>query len=32
MMNSFDRFLFVMVCGLVLTVIAMMADFLGFYA
>ena len=31
-MNSFDLFLFVMVSCLVLTVIAMMADFLGFYA
>jgi hypothetical protein len=31
-MNNFDKFLFVMVSCLVVTVGAMMIDFLGFYA
>jgi len=31
-MSNFDKFLFVMVSCLVLTVFAMMADFLVFYA
>jgi len=31
-MNNFDKFLFLMVAGCVLTTFAMLTDFLGWYA